>query len=111
MPGVITEAVGVRGTEEQLEARVEDLEAEIEGLEDALAGQEFYIIRGYIVAVRPVGDGTFIARCPTLHASVQERSSAEAIESLREAMQVAIAGRREAGSPIPPKDTDARCLD
>jgi hypothetical protein len=95
----------------QLRAEVRELAREVERLEDQLANQEFYLLDGYVVSVTPVGDGTCIAGCPTLHASVQEGSPEEAFASLREAVAVVKRAHDLAGQPLPPKDVVARCLD
>lgn len=89
-------------------AEAEELEREVEQLHEALGAQTSFILQGYIITIRPVGDGTFIVRCPTLHAAAQEGSTERAIESLREAMEVSIAGRRQTGTPIPPEDLEAK---
>lgn len=94
----------------ELRAQIAALTEQVEQLEDALAGQEFYIVGGYIVTVWPVGDGTYIASCPTLHASVQEASRDEAIESVREAMGAVEKGFAQSGRPMPPTDVENRCL-
>jgi hypothetical protein len=93
------------------EADIEALEAEIERLEDQLAYQEFHLLDGYVVVISPVGDGSYIASCPTLHASVQENGKEESIASLREAVSVAKSAHQHSGTPLPPKDVLARCLD
>lgn len=87
------------------------LEAEVERLEDQIARQEFYLLDGYVVALCPVGDGSYIATCPTLHASVQEDSVDAALASLRQAVATAKSAHELAGRPLPPKDVLARCLD
>ena len=87
------------------------LEAEVERLEDQIAQQEFYLLDGYVVAFSPVGDGTYIATCPTLHASVQEDSVDATLASLREAVATAKSAHELAGRPLPPKDVLAGCLD
>jgi hypothetical protein len=87
-----------------------ELETEVERLQDALCNQEFYLVEGYIAAVWPVGDGSFIAKCPTLHAVVQEASSAAAVASLREAMDVVRVGHKGLGRPLPEEDVVTRCL-
>ena len=94
-----------------LRREAETLEAEVEWLEDQLAGQELYVLDGYVVAVSPVGDGAYIASCPTLHASVQEDGLEATLVSLREAVAVARDAHEASGRPLPPKDVVARCLD
>jgi predicted RNase H-like HicB family nuclease len=95
----------------RLQADIEALEADVERLEAQLVNQEFYLLDGYVAVVCPVGDGTFIASCPTLHASVQEGSPEAALASLREAVLVAKEGHRQSGRALPPRDVVARCLD
>jgi len=95
----------------RLQAEVRALEREVERLEDQLANEEFYVLDGYVVALSPVGDGTLIASCPTLHASVQEPGRDAALASLREAVDVAKSAHELAGRPLPPKDVLARYLD
>lgn len=90
---------------------VTELEQEIQRLEDALCNQELYVINGYVVTVWPVGDGSYVGSCPTLHACAQASTLDEAIADLRDAMATAIEGRKRAGSPAPPKDVTNRCLD
>jgi predicted RNase H-like HicB family nuclease len=87
------------------------LEVDLERAENALCRQELYILEGYLVAVWPAGDGTFIARCPTLHAVADGDSSEAAIASLREAICAVRDGHASLGRPLPPKDVEARCLD
>ncbi len=94
-----------------LRREIEALELEVERLEDQLADQEFHLLDGYVVAISPVGDGTYIASCPTLHASVQEAGIEATLAGLREAVSVARSAHAAAGRPLPPKDVVARCLD
>jgi hypothetical protein len=94
----------------QLRAENEALSAEVERLENQVVGHESYVLDGYIVAVYPVGDGTHIATCPTLHASVQEPSPSQALQSLREAVSVVKAAHERSGRSLPPRDVVARCL-
>jgi len=94
-----------------LRHEVEALEAEVERLEDQLANQEFHLLDGYVVAVAPVGDGTYIASCPTLHASVQEEGVQATLASLKDAVEVVRGAHEASGRPLPPKDVVARCLD
>ena len=118
MSDAFAKKVGVDVRHEPLAARVAELEAEnarleaaLESAEDGLATQEFRVLAGYIVTVWPVGDGTYVASCPTLHASVQEASKQRALQSLREAASVARAAYEDAGRPLPPRDVDAPWLD
>jgi len=94
----------------RLRAENAALEAEVERLEGQLAQQELYLLDGYVVAVLPVGGGTFIATCPTLHASVQEPSRARAVAGLREAMAVAKQAHDRLGRELPERDVVGRCL-
>jgi predicted RNase H-like HicB family nuclease len=94
-----------------LRREVETLEAEVERLGDQLANQEFHLLDGYVVAVTPIGDGTYIASCPTLHASVQEEGLEATLTSLRDAIEVVKGAHEASGKPLPPKDVVARCLD
>jgi len=93
------------------ESEKRSLEAALERAEHALAAQQFSILAGYVVTVWPVGDGTHIASCPTLHASVQEDNVDGALESLREAACVVREAHERSGRPLPAKDVDARWLD
>ena len=103
----------VQATAEEVAAlreHIAELEEEVEKLEDALCSQEFRLIWGYIVAVWPVGDGTYLATCPTLYASVQEDSQEAALASVREAMTVVREVSAEHGWPLPPRDVDSQWL-
>jgi len=94
----------------RLRAENATLEAEVERLEGQLAQQELYLLEGYVVGVLPVGDGTFIATCPTLHASVQEPSPERAVAGLREAVAVVRQAHDRLGRELPEKDVVGRCL-
>ena len=88
-----------------------NLECEVEALEEALCNQELALVRGYIVTIYPGRNGRIIASCPTLHASVEALDRAEAVRRLGDAMS-AVEGTFSAnGIDLPPKDTDAKCLD
>ena len=91
--------------------QVSELESEIEGLHDAWLAQELYLIDGYIIVIQPGTDVPFIAFCPTLHANTQGNTFEGVLANLRDAIRVAREGREYLGHPIPPKDTEARCLD
>lgn len=102
----------------ELKARVRELEAEAaeterqnEALTEALCNQEFHVLDGYVVTVWPVGDGSYVASCPTLHVSVQEASKEEALHAVTQAAAAARNGRAHFGRPMPPRDLDQPCLD
>lgn len=99
-----------RTTAAALAAEIAELERDVEALEAALHDQDLSIIDGYIVTVWVDTSGAFVARCPTLHAVGHGASPDEAMSELRDAMEVAVEGRQANGSPIPEKDTIAKCL-
>ncbi|MBM3498585.1 MAG: hypothetical protein FJX74_07915 [Armatimonadetes bacterium] len=103
-------AVGEAPTAD-LRQQVGALEAEVERLEDELADQEVYLLDGYVAIVTPVGDHSYIASCPTLHASVQEDGLDATLVSLREAVAVVKDAHEASGRSLPPQDVVARCLD
>lgn len=88
----------------RLVAELSELRAEVARLDHALYNQQFYLINGYIVHVWPVGDGTYIASCPRLHASVQEASIDEAIRSVCEAMECVKEGFASLGQELPAEE-------
>ena len=96
---------------ERLRVAKTGLEVDLERAEDALCRQELCVLEGYLVAVWPAGDGTFIARCPTLHAVADGDSTEAAIASLKEAITAVRDGHASVDRPPPPKDVEARCLD
>jgi len=108
---VLDEAADLQREVERLRVARARLEADLEQAEDALCTQELYVLEGYLIAVWPSSDGTFVARCPTLHAVADGDSPEAAIASLREAMAAVRAGHEHLGRALPPKDVEARCLD
>ncbi len=108
---LVSEDVGLQHEVERLRVANARLEADLERAEDALCRQELFVLAGYLVVVWPADDGTFIGRCPTLHAVAQGDSVEGAIASLREAMDAVREGHEELGRPLPAKDVVARCLD
>ncbi len=108
---LVSEDAGLQHEVERLRVSNARLEADLERAEDALCRQELFVLEGYLVVVWPADEGTFIGRCPTLHAVVQEDSLEAALASLREAMGAVREGHEQLGRPLPPKDVVARCLD
>jgi hypothetical protein len=108
---VLDETADLRHEVERLRVARARLEADLGQAEDALCRQELYTLEGYLVTVWPVGDGSFIARCPTLHAVADGDSAEAAIGSLREAVAAVRDGHEHLGRALPPKDVVARCLD
>ena len=108
---VLGETDSLQREVERLRVARARLEADLEQAEDALCTQELYILEGYLIAVWAAGDGTFIARCPTLHAVADGDSPEEAITSLREAVATVRQGHEHLGRALPPKDVGTRCLD
>jgi predicted RNase H-like HicB family nuclease len=92
-------------------SKIGELEAEVEALYASITGQEVFLLDGYVVLLSPGVDVPWVAECPTLHAATQGETFDVALANLRDAMEVAVEGRKDSGSPIPPKDTEARCLD
>jgi predicted RNase H-like HicB family nuclease len=90
----------------RLRAENAELEREVERLENALLDLQVSVLQGYAVALWPAGDGSFLATCPRLHASVQEDSKEEALRSLGEAMEVVKDGMAYFGDPVPPPDVE-----
>ena len=90
---------------------VAELEDQVEEVFTSVARQELYLLNGYMISVRPGTEAAFIARCPTLRAVAQGATFEETIADLKEAMIVSLAVYAESGEPVPPKDTEARCLD
>jgi predicted RNase H-like HicB family nuclease len=88
-----------------------ELEAENEALWKALTETQLYVLDGYFVSISPGVDVPLVGHCPTLHAQAQGNTFDEVVADLRDAMQVALDGRAHFGSPIPPKDIEAKCLD
>ena len=107
---VVTRGAGASGRIDELERKVAELEAELEEVEDSIVGEELFIMDGYLVSVRATRGGGHLAVCPTLHAATEQATQDEALKDLREAMAVAVDGRKQSGHPIPPKDTEARWL-
>ena len=98
------ELIRLRAQLADREREVKELEEEIEKLEVILFTQEFVLIDGYVVAVWPEDDGTFLASCNKLHATVQEATREEALRSVREAMEVVREGMATVGRGLPPRD-------
>jgi predicted RNase H-like HicB family nuclease len=88
----------------RLRAENAELEQEVERLEDILFLQEFRVVEGYVVAVWAEEDGTFLATCNKLHATVQEDTKEQALVSVREAMTVVREGMASVGREIPVPD-------
>jgi hypothetical protein len=94
-----------------LEARVAELEREVAALggevdkrDDALFSQAFQIVEGYIVTVWPTGDGTYIARCPTLNTSDESEDPHRAVASVKDGVRLVLETLDDLGEPRPPKD-------
>ena len=108
---VPAEETNTRGEVARLRKVIAQLEGDIEALNDSVLAQESFLMMGYIVLVRPDVDGGYLADCPTLHAVSEGDSFDDVIVNIRDAMMVAIEGREHFGTPIPPRDTDAKCRD
>lgn len=101
-----TELIRLRNDLVECGREIDELEQETERLENALLELELSVLQGYAVALWPVGDGTFLATCPRLHASVQEDSKEKALRSLTEAIKVVKDGMAHFGDPLPPPDIE-----
>ena len=93
---------------ERLMEQVAELEEEVEVILTSFANQEFRILDGYIVCVRPGIDVPFVAECPKLRAVAQGDTLEETLADLREAMNLFMECRQDHGKPIPPKDVEAQ---
>lgn len=102
---------GLRSRVRELEEEVAHLEGEVDVLDDAICNQVLHLLGGYIITVYPTSGGTFIASCPTLHASVEGATSKSAIGNLREAMSLVQHTFTANGIAIPEKDIEGKCLD
>jgi predicted RNase H-like HicB family nuclease len=101
---VSEEMARLRVQVEELRRDTRERDQEIEQLERTLFTQEFHVIDGYVVAVWPDDDGTFMATCPKLGATAQEDSKEEALRIVGEAMDVAREGMAYFGDLLPPRD-------
>lgn len=56
----------------------------------------------YTVTIERDEDGVYVAVCPALHAVSQGSTHDEALENVREAVELTLASMREEGGTLPP---------